>query len=153
MKTKIFIRFFVFVVALFVLTGCGGKGVMAINFNLPITMSGGGYSGSSDGFQPYGYYYPYSSVVVSNHSDYWLWLNRDGAKIRMLPPQSEHRLDIRVLYNNNVRTVLTVNAYKLIADDRYEHVGTYTKTFSFNGRMNEKRIGAWEINNHDFNRY
>ena len=151
---KTIIKFFIFVVALFLLTGCGGKGVIAVNFNLPITMSGGGHSGPKDGFiQPYGYYYPYSSVVVSNHSDYYLWLNRDGAKIRMLPPQSEHRLDIRVLYNNNVRTVLTVNAYKLIADGKYEYVGTHTDTFSFYGKMNEKRIGAWEINTRDFNRY
>lgn len=138
--------------------GCGtalkSAGITAINFNIPVSITGGGYVGSPDGYiQPYGYYYPYSYVIVSNYSRYYLRVDRDGQQIATVPPQAEYKVATKVMYNEQVRIALSIYAYKLTADVKsYDYVGATTRQFSFYGNINEKRLETWQVRDYDLAR-
>ena len=153
---KISILFLLF--AVIFLVGCGPAlqkmGITGINFNIPVTMSGG-YGGGWDNTynRPYGYYYQ-PRVVIKNLTPYALWVTQDGKNILRMPSGAERPIVIHVPYGVSSQIVITCTAYKLIdqTKDQWELIGATTRQFSFYGNVNNKRVEAWQIRNNNLQR-
>ncbi len=130
---------------LFGLTSCAGEQlILSPEINWQSSYSG--YGG-----QPYGTYYPYGTITLSNNTPYTGYIYMDGKlktqyygtekKPVVLSPGRTIPVYVSVPYNVRIETALVISFY----DNCNNLVGSANQQFSFWGNVNQKDVRQWKI--------